>query len=1069
MIGFIVKHTGFGFGKIHTVENGRLSVQFFSPPNAVTLAQGSGLKHAILPQETVCTTTGGRCRILSIIPAQVRNEAHRYKVEFDNGLEQEISETEIYHFDDNSPPSSPLEALAGLQLDGYATFQKRETFAEAFRSIVRNAAGLHALLASRIDLRPHQAYVAGTVLMDRLPRYLLADEVGLGKTIEAGIVIHDFLERMPSARILILCPGTLAQQWLSELYSKFSGRVFSLLDLHTNAVIAGNVPSKTIASFSSALAHSSNLREVKWDLVVIDEAHRLLGAQPLYNLARGLSEASPGCLLLSAIPAQHREGEYLRLLELLDPRRYHQNSPAAEHFKALYDSQIDLGRKLSYILRRLEDFANGVEPADRILQKFSELASLPVLVLDESLATSVASLDANSPDFVDRVRELLHYVGDRYRINRRILRNRRSQLIDSEPDLDIARKLNRIPFEADQLELDAGNAVRNYLQALRDQGIPHAILLPLARCLFQSLCSPVCLYSFVEFAQATTAKPDGGVEFDGDVAYQAWSDFASSLWDAVHTDVEGKEFSNLRHSALHWKNGADVSVRTEALVRFLKARHRTEPNRKFIIFAGFPGLCPTVYRTLVYEFKSQAVACFGWEMDDRIKEKEVLRFNRDNNCWLLVSDETGGEGRNFQFVDELVHFDLPWHVAKVEQRIGRLDRLGRSNPEVCSNVICSSGGEDDGLLTCLQSGFEIFTRSISGLEFALSRLEDQLILAAMTDGYDSLASLVGEIRSQSIQERADDESQGMLDAASLDRRSAEVFQRTQSTPERDCTLEEAFCEYFRFFAGNAAMRQKPTSEFPEGIVEFLPDQIPAGTFLLPTNANEAYPDRRGTFRRRIAQDRPDLEFFSVGNQFFDAVCATLHLSVFGRTYAVECTCDRPVWRGFEFSYVPVGRRDLLDKHPGLLKHLDRVLAVRTGHFFIGEDCNLAIDDSALLTLRKALPKNEHNQSWFNLTLKNGKVQLLEDYYANPGWKILIAQAEKRARNQAKEHFTTALSAVMESEFSRIDEQIRQATVSRTDGWEEEIEGFETLRHSLGGWDLKLDTVGFLSINGGIIQ
>jgi hypothetical protein len=58
---------------------------------------------------------------------------------------------------------------------------------------------------------------------------------------------------------------------------------------------------------------------------------------------------------------------------------------------------------------------------------------------------------------------------------------------------------------------------------------------------------------------------------------------------------------------------------------------------------------------------------------------------------------------------------------------------------------------------------------------------------------------------------------------------------------------------------------------------------------------------------------------------------------------------------------------------------------------------------------------------------------------------------------------------MESEFSRIDEQIRQATVSRTDGWEEEIEGFETLRHSLGGWDLKLDTVGFLSINGGIIQ
>ncbi len=91
--------------------------------------------------------------------------------------------------------------------------------------------GLGALLSSRIALLPHRAYVAGVVLLDRQQRYLLADEVGLGKTVEAGIVIHDLLARQPDARVLILCPGALVQQWLCELYAKFSRRIFRLPEL----------------------------------------------------------------------------------------------------------------------------------------------------------------------------------------------------------------------------------------------------------------------------------------------------------------------------------------------------------------------------------------------------------------------------------------------------------------------------------------------------------------------------------------------------------------------------------------------------------------------------------------------------------------------------------------------------------------------------------------------------------------------------------------------------------------------------------------------------------------------
>jgi len=1074
VISFIVKHSGFGLGKIHSSQNNQLTVLFFSPPDVKTVvAVIDGrpvLKRALLPPNTVCDTQKGeRCTVTSAVPAIISNEPHRYQVEFDNGLSTEVSEIDLVP-KDIPPPSSPLEALAERQLEGYGTFLKREALADAWWSSVRGALGLRALLSSRIDLRPHQAYVAGTVLMDRVPRYLLADEVGLGKTIEAGIVIHDLLERKPSAKILILCPGTLTQQWLCELYSKFSGRVFHLLELRRRAAMTGTIPEKAIASFTDALFHASRLLQIKWDLVVVDEAHHLLATPRLYRLAQQLSEAAPGCLLLSAIPAQHREDEYLRLLALLEPQRYKPDAPGAkEHFKQLYDRQIEIGRKLSYISRHLGEFAGGAESADRILQKIGELSSFPVLAQDESLVASAKLLDpSDRTKFINAVHVLLHYVGDRYRISRRILRNRRSQLIDVEPDLRIARRLNRLPHQPDQLELDAGSAARRLVQSLSTVGVDDSVLLPLARHLFHSLCDPACLSAFIALASAAELMLPGMLEFDGQVSYQCWEEYASNLWGAAGPQLPKEAMQDLHRAAENWQSNDGSSARIDSLVAFLRKRHKKGPTQKFLIFAGFFGLGERLAESLVDAFGKAGVARFTWDMETKAKEKAVMRFKRDSQCWLMISDETGGEGRNFQFVDELIHFDLPWHVSKIEQRIGRLDRLGRVNPEVCSNVFFAQGDEEDGWLDCLESGFEVFARSISGLEFALAQLERRIAQTAISEGYDGLNSLVGDIKIGAETERAEDDVQGMLDAASLDRASAEVFRRAQSTPERDVTLEGAFCDWFQFITGNGALAFPPTGDFPDkSIVEFRPNQLPKGTLPLAPGPDGVTPDRLGTFRRQIAQERPDLEFFSVGNEFFDAVCNSLQQSIKARTYAVECQSTHAPWRGFEFSYRPSGNRDLLLQHPGLLKHLDRVFAVRVEHSFIGEDLKPA-DSPGLLRIRKSLANDAKDETWRNFTLNNTRVQLLADYYANPGWEALVNRAEALARSQAKDHFALSLAAVFESERSRIVEQIRQAKFAGGDGWEDENAGLEALLLAISGWNVELDTAGFLSVNGGII-
>ena len=1067
--GFLVRHSAFGVGRVLELDGNRITVGFFFPKKErhAFVSPTKALKRALLALGTPCKTRKGESvKVTKFISAEDSKQPSQYQIKGANGLEAQVSECDIVPVE--APRAAgPLEALAELDVNGYEAFQKRFAFLDAWWTNVRGAMGLTALLSSRIDLRPHQAFVAGTVLLDRIPRYILADEVGLGKTIEAGIIIHDILQQNSSARILVICPDTLTRQWLCELYSKFSGKVFSLLELQDGVNEEGTLATKTIASFSSACNCSQRLLNEKWDLIVIDEVHNLLAAKSLYELAQKLSGRTSGCLLLSALPAQHREEEYLRLLALLEPDRYDPDSPAEKkRFRELYSRQIELGRKLSYLTRHLGKYDAGNRDPISLVKKFNELRELPVLAQDSSLAQAVGALDHTSTHFVATARAILYQVGDRYRISRRILRNRRSHLHEAEPNLRIARRLNRVSYASKQLEIDVANAVRQLLKRLHEMDVADSVLIPLARNLFQASCDPDCLISFLKSARSETGILTSITAFDGHVGYESWVEYESELWGRIAVELPKEELQELLRAATLWQNGAKLPGRLVALLNFLKLTHKQNPSKKLIIFAGFFGLVPRVVNALRSEFGEAAAARFSWDLKNSEKEKQVNRFARDNQCWLLVSDETGGEGRNFQFVDELIHYDLPWHISRIEQRIGRLDRLGRSIPEVCSNVLYAEGGEDDGLLSCLENGFQIFSRSISGLEFALSGIEKNLIACAISDGCEGLRPFAVNILQEAEKERAEDDVQAVFEAASLERTSADAYRRVQSTPERDEALERAFSDYFQFMGGRDSMRVNPRG-YPEGTFEFRPNELREVTIQLPVEGNGAVSDRIGTFRRSLAQGDPNLEYFSVGNDLFDAVCATLHKSVTGRVYAVECDWPANEWRGFEFAYRPTGGRDLLGPYPGLLKHLDRIFAVRLGHCFVTETLQPDPDQATLLqSIRQGLKREDKDTKWRNFTLKNGRVQLLMERY--PDWSNLVAQAETVARSAARDHFTLALASAIDVESKRIEEQIRQARLSKSDQWEDEVAGLNALREAINRWDLELDFAGFLSVNGSLI-
>ena len=136
-----------------------------------------------------------------------------------------------------------------------------------------------------------------------------------------------------------------------------------------------------------------------------------------------------------------------------------------------------------------------------------------------------------------------------------------------------------------------------------------------------------------------------------------------------------------------WLRGEKTSQREKQAIDWIQ--DKISKNEKTLIFCGYPGVAENLTKSLVAIFNDTTVKPFFSEMPDDQKEDNVTEFRLIDHCLVLICDESGGEGRNFAFADHLLHYDLPWQIATLEQRIGRLDRLGRSMPVVSTTILAA--------------------------------------------------------------------------------------------------------------------------------------------------------------------------------------------------------------------------------------------------------------------------------------------------------------------------------------------------------------------------------------------
>ncbi|MRI34606.1 RNA polymerase-associated protein RapA [Endozoicomonas sp. OPT23] len=524
--------------------------------------------------------------IMTVTEVIEEHGLHLYKGLLPDGEPKELPESELGNFIHFNKPQDRM--LAG-QIDQNSNFSLRYKTLQN-NSRLRSTA-MRGLIGPRTSLIPHQLNIAREVSGRHAPRVMLADEVGMGKTIEAGLILHQQLITERARRVLILVPETLQHQWLVEMLRRFNLH-FSLFDEErcraADADNPFNAEQLILCSLDFISQNEDRYQQAldaDWDLMIIDEAHHLIWSEDEpsreYQVVENLSRHIPGLLLLTATPEQMGPESHFARLRLLDPDRFHD-------------------------LAAYQEEERSYEPVADAVQELLDNDQLPeascnhlIGFLGDGCKPLIEAINTGSPEECEDARtQLLRNLLDRHGTGRVLFRNTRAAV-------------GGFP----------GRVVQGYPQEMPE------------------------LY---QIAQEEETETSGSLY--PELAYQR------------HIKVDDMD--------PWWK----VDPRVEWLIDLLKLLKK----QKVLV------ICANADTALDLEAALRVLsgipaAIFHENMSIVERDRSAAWFaDEEYGAQVLVCSEIGSEGRNFQFAHHLVLFDLPGHPDLLEQRIGRLDRIGQT-------------------------------------------------------------------------------------------------------------------------------------------------------------------------------------------------------------------------------------------------------------------------------------------------------------------------------------------------------------------------------------------------------
>lgn len=734
------------------------------------------------------------------------------------------------------------------------------------RHLVNNATyGFRVLAGCRAYLMPHQISTVARCFETMPVRYMLADEVGLGKTVEACSILSILASENKDLRVLIVVPGALVSQWQNELHYKYG----------LNARVA-SARSKLCILPMEDLADSDYVLNASWDLAIVDETHRLLNNDTWYYKIEAISRRVEHILLLSATPIQDRNEEYRRLLVLLNPEQYADMTP--QRFAWMVKKQKSIQQKVNQQLGRLDRYDEYYEIIIDTLKAIAETLE------DNALNKLVNAIDSSTADKgLDQVKQTLAYICENYRVERRVIRNRRQSIVERMAK----RTLCAIPYTPLSLNENYNEigAIQNTLAYLSENG-------------------------------------EDDEEYVTDVAIPLLSSLFSSPWafEATLKKLKIKD-SILTESASAWRRQAEnehrlVNVALDEDPDMIKGRLMTAMNYidqetdivdndtcKIVVFTAHNATLTAFLELFNSRFSDMGIHAvpFGKHMTRAELEDSVYAFQNDPECRVIVCDETGGEGRNFQNAAMVIHLDMPWNANALEQRIGRLDRLGRDpDMDVLSVVFYADTSVEEQLFHIWRDGMKLFEQSLSGLEIITGELNSLIIESLLDDYYNGLTNAFDDIvdQAEDMRESVEDEQDFDL-GTTLYRPLVQGIDNVLNIYAAED--DNLFAKAMMGWSGQAGLfAEKPTKT---GLIEFRQSSFSVNAarqslFLPPdwdryTNASIVLREGKilGSFDRKTAALREDILFFAPGDPVYDAIISNAVGCSRGRCSAIGTIGD----------------------------------------------------------------------------------------------------------------------------------------------------------------------------------
>jgi superfamily II DNA or RNA helicase len=778
--------------------------------------------------------------------------------------------------------ASPMDFFRALSWHEPKSFLQRWKFLLAEARWYEDSAGIPTFLGARVHPLAHQLYAARRVLWDHTPRFVLADEVGLGKTIEAGFVIQALRCRKPNLKVLIVAPGSMARQWQTELYLRFGGQVFQYVDNSSLSKVSSRPNyDSLIASCSivttTALQTYPNLQAYLenqgWDLLVIDEAHQFSPGTPMFSFFHRLASRCNGLLALSATPSKRELKGLSGLLSLVSPHIY---KPADTHF---LEERINLQRevwdRLSFTSKFLKSsHDSGIELSIDDLNFLAEQWD-GILEDDEIVLSLIKDLKGGR---VEAASELIAYVQEFHRIDHRIIRTRRAT-IESKGRHWSDRTVSIIQYEPDTEE----SVLVNHFNDLPTEENLSPSQLALRGLYCRILCTSAShLLRFlrarlnaVRQKVASTSLPDSLALLTGDPGPSDEVIIIQQIISTAELLPEEEEWLNVAIGlAQNWEAKCETNSRTRAVVKWLNEHLTQSPEHQVLIFAQDVDVVTELAATIQDLLPHVPVRSFHHKLGEAELSKIALQFQQNKDCRVLVSDELGGEGRNFQNASGLVHFDLPWSVSRIEQRIGRLDRVGRDTIGLIeSTVLCGPSIIERAVLEIHQEVFKVLNQSVGGLEYALPNLQS-IFNDAICRGITHLTEIKVELK-----RKIEKELEAVDEAFELSLDTSRVqLDEAQQVVEwvNDSSSWESDS---KAVAGWAAKLGIKTRKLPRSGWEFQWQND--GLKREVTNL-KAQGFITGSFSRKRALADESRQFLGPGHPFVDALVSDLHTSGEGR-------------------------------------------------------------------------------------------------------------------------------------------------------------------------------------------